>query len=290
MPTKRPHAIILSILSLALLSFISGCGAPDGNQPGNDTPPSSYEALDSTASVTSTFGGTGLKLSISGGASLVALNGSLTHDTKAITVSDGTYTLVGVLNGTGGVSDGNRQLQLTTDINGYQYAQSFYLFYTSGGTVDSAVAGVGGVVTHPSHVPTSGNGTYVGVAMGAIGKDGRVIELTNGYSTVEVDFGAGTADVMLTGFTPEFDIGSKISSPLDTIAVNGMNISGNAFSGGTFITTKDGTVVNITGANTDTFAGGNFYGIDNNGIPDEVGGIILSTGDAGSVSGMFIAD
>ncbi|MEE9454245.1 MAG: transferrin-binding protein-like solute binding protein [Paracoccaceae bacterium] len=284
---KTPY---LSIVPLAAILGISGCGAPGDSTPGNGPPPSSYETLDSTAAVTSTLGGTGLKGNLSNlDVELVSLTGTLAHDTGAMAVTDGTYSLSGIVDASGNLTDGNAEIKFGSVPGTYSYTQTYVLLYESGGG-EYAVVGVDGIITHPAHVPSTGSGTYIGGAVGSINSGTTIIDLTNGTSTVGVDFGAGTVDVTLTGFTPVHDSGPVIPVPIDTISVTGMNISGNSFSGGTLSTLNGGTTVDITGANRVDLAEGRFFGYDTATLqPVEVGGVIMTAGDSGAVVGVFIA-
>ncbi|MEE9452859.1 MAG: hypothetical protein V3V13_00560 [Paracoccaceae bacterium] len=238
--------------------------------------------MDSTADVTSTLGGVSLQINdVSGATQLLNITGSLKHDTKAMTVADGTYTLTGILSGNV-LTDGSSVLTITDELgSSYEYITVYEQHYSSGGT-DYTVIGIGGIVTDTGDVPNSGIATYTGEAKGKI-LLGSTDDLNNGTSTVVMNFNSALANVTLAGFD-----GDHV---LDTINVVGMSISGNSFSGGTITTEKNNAVVNLTGAGTTSVAQGRFFGYDDiNSIPDEVGGIILINGDSGTIFAGFAAD
>lgn len=274
----------------------SGGGTTTNPPPIIGTP--TYETLNSTAAKTSTLAGTAIQSNNTTGAvTRVDTTGSLTHDTGAMTVNDGTYTLTdadgfdgaGVLNdGAGGTltSDGTQGFSGT-----YDYVAAYEQNYTSGGTGYSSV-GIGGVATSAGDVPTAGSATYTGEAAGQIVTATTGTDLNSGTSTVTADFANGTVDVTMTGFSAVNQAtGAATVAPIDTITATGMTIAGNAFSGGTITTSNGGAAVDVTGASTTKSAGGNFFGYDATiSAPDETGGVILLQGLGGTVAAGFIAD
>ena len=277
---------------------LTACGGGTTTNPPPVVTTPSYETLTSTAAKTSTLAGTAIQINnTSDAVTRVDTTGSLTHNTGAMTVNDGTYTLTdadgfdaaGVLNdGAGGTftSDGTQGFTGT-----YDYVAAYEQSYTSGGTSYTS-SGIGGVVTSSGDVPTAGTATYTGEATGQIVTATTGTDLNNGTSTVTANFGSGTVDVTMTGFSAEDQAtGATTTAPIDTITATGMTIAGNAFSGGTFTTTNGGAIIDVTGANATGSGSGNFFGYDaTNSIPDETGGIILLQGDSGTVAAGFIAD
>ena len=257
----------------------------------------SYETLASTEEGTnSTLAGVALQTNDDNDTvELVRQTGTLNHATTEVTISDDIVT--------------NETLDLVEDADNnftgtYEYVRTYDIAYTSGGVAYQS-AGVGGIVTRAGDVPTRGTATYTGEAEARIetitASNDDDFNYTNGTSTVEADFGEGTVDVTLGDFTARTgNDGIATASPIDTIKILNMNISGNAFSGGALVlltdTQPDGSstpvdTADVTGDNTTTNAAGNFFGYDGaNSIPDEVGGVLYSTGDDGSVSADFIAD
>lgn len=298
---QKSLIILTATSAFALLSACSGGGGsvPVGGGGGGTTPPPgptpSYETLDSTADATSTLGGVALR-STNTDFDLVATTGSLTHDTGETTLSDGSGSLTDPdgLDANGQLTDGGSTVtvddgQLFT--GSYEYVRAYQQSYSSGGTNFDAT-GIDGIVTDAGDVPTSGTATYSGEAIGVVIAGNEGYDLENGSSTVTADFGAGTVDATMTGFTArDHATGNTATAPIDTIAATGMTIAGNGFSGGTVTTTNSGTAVNVTGANTTTAAQGAFFGYDAAAsAPDEVGGMVLQQGDDGIVAGAFIAD
>jgi len=140
-------------------------------------------------------------------------------------------------------------------------------------------------------MPTTAIATYTGAVLAEIDGGPNGIRLNDGTSTVTVDFSGKTVDVTMTGFTAkDYITGAAITSPIDTIEISDMVISGNTFSGGTLTTTNGGDIVDIVGDNSVLGAGGNFFGYDNTtSRPAEVGGAFSQKGDDGYVTGAFIA-
>ena len=303
---NKTFSLLAATSACALLAACGGSSTGGGSTTGGGTPTPtapSYEVLSSTAATTSTLGGVALRSNNTSGAlDIVTTSGTMTHNAGNTTITDGTYSLTDPdgFNGGNTLTDGTSTI--TTDTNGlsgtYEYVTIYDQTYTSDGdTYDSA--GIGGVITSASDVPTTGSATYTGDASGLVVTATQGFDLENGTSTVSADFAAGTVNATMTGFTAtDQATGSAATAPIDTISASGMTIAGNSFSGGTITTTNGGAAVNITGANTTTAAQGAFFGYNGtqtapSGIiaaPDEVGGLVLLRGNDGSVAGRFIAD
>ena len=276
----RSSTTITTILITGLA--LSACGSSEpGGSGGPSTP--SYEAFDSTVNKTSTLGGVALQSNLtSGAATIVNVDGSFKHDTRAMTVADGAYTLSGTLSAGGILADASSTLEITDDLGpSYEYITVYEQIYTVNGT-NYRMIGIGGVITDTGDMPTGGTATYTGDAKGQI-LLGSTDDLENGTSTVAVDFSNAKASVTLTGFD-----GNHV---IDTVKMLDMSISGNSFSGGTITTEKNGTAVTLTGTGTTSNAQGRFFGYDSgNSIPDEVGGLVLINGANGTIFVGFAAD
>ena len=248
-------------LSVTLIALLAGYGG------GGTTTAPSYEALSSTASSTSTLAGSAIRSNgTTGTLDVTTASGTLMHDTGATTVSDGTYILADADGISGGVlTDGSSTL-ISNGSQGfnvtYEYVQAYNQTYTSGGvTYDSN--GVYGIVTTASDVPSSGTATYTGEARGVVVTGAQGFDLNNGTSIVNANFGAGTVDVTMNGFSATSQaIGAAATAPIDTISATGMTISGNGFSGGTMTTANGGAVISVTGPNTSVAGQGHFFGYD----------------------------
>lgn len=278
--------------SAAVAMTLAGCGGGSGGDTllgaGGGGASQSYQTLSSQAAVTSTLGGT----AIANNSAIVTTSGTVQHDTGATTISDGTYTFVDPdgFDQNGVMTDGVATLKTDqTSFSGtHEYVLLYDVTYPSGGHT-----GVGGIVTQANDVPTGGTASYSGEAVAAYGDSTSSTSLDGGTAQVAVDFGAGQVDLTMTSFSAsDGTTGAPVANPaLDTIAVTGMNINGNAFSGGTISTTLGGTPVDVVGHNSTSLAAGNFFGFDAaNNIPDEVGGVLLQQGDTGILAGAFVAD
>lgn len=287
------HTSPVALMALGIL--LSAC-----------TEPPQYETITSTAASTSTLAGTALRFTVGATGDIVAsnvvgINGSVTHNTGRISISDGIYLLVdpngfdanGIITdgvNTGGRIDGAGSNPLFNNV--YDYVIPFEYSYANGGT-DFGVGGTAGIVTRAGDVPTAGTAQYTGEAFARTTSTNGAEDFfyRDGISIVDVDFAAGSVDVTMGLFTDISQGGTSTIAPIDAISGSGMSIVGASFVGGTWATLKNGVIVNITGAGTNVAAGGDFYGYDASiSAPDEVGGVILMEGSTGRVYGIFIAD
>lgn len=297
-------SIYVKALGLTGVCALAGCGGSGGGG-GTMTPPMmpapgfTYQALDSSADVTSDLAGSAVRTN-GGNATLsvTSVTGTLKHDTGATTLNDGTFTLTdpdGAQNNVLSDGSGGTSTRGALGFTGtYESVVDYRTTYTQGGTTFDSI-GVGGVVTRTQDMPSSGTATYTGEAVGTLVTGTQGFDLRSGTSTVTARFGSGTSgtvDVTMNGFTVRDQAsGATNNAPLDTVAVNGMTISGNGFSGGTLETSLNGSPVNVTGTNTSHLAQGNFFGFETGpSEPDEVGGSLLVRGDSGRVVTTFIAD
>lgn len=218
------------------------------------------------------------------------MSGTYTHDTGALTLSNGHYTLVDAdgIDNNGQFTDGSSVIEVWESSD---YALYGVQAYTSGG-VTYVSYGVAGIETQAAHVPTSGTANYTGTADGAIAYQGNDFGYYLGTANVSVNFAANEVDTVMSNFTVvDIDTGQVTTGPIDTIYLSDQQISGNTFSNGYILFTSNGSAVDIAGANPLGEANGSFYGYDDAiSAPDEVGGVVTYFGNSGAVDMMFLAD
>lgn len=187
--------------------------------------------------------------------------------------------------------DVGRLAILTPDHGTYDTAKMYSgaVANTSTGLFYSVLQGVYGAESTASAISNTGTAVYTGDAIGRVYSEGVTnpsTYLTNGVSTLNVDFAGGTADLVMDSFRY-----STSYRGFDKVNVNGMAISGNRFEGGTVQLLSNGVAVDAMGANTETAATGVFLGAVNGaGVPDEVGGQVYMRGADHAYVGTFIAD
>lgn len=284
----------LGLLSCCSLFIVASGGAPTGtSSPTGTSLPvvTSYELFNSTVDATGVLGGTAQQTNnTSNSVKLVTLTGSLKHDTRATSISDGSYTLIDA-NGADGnnlVTDGSSSLEYVGNFSGsYQYAKVFQQSYKTGGIFYD----VKGIVGIAADIPTSTSATYSGEAEAVVLTSSTGFDLKSGKSEVTADFSTGKVSVTLNGFSAvNQETGVADAAPIDEIKISDMAISGNGFSGGSFETSKAGTVVDITGANSSNASQGRFFGKNSDGTaPAEAGGNIFMKGDSGIISAIYLA-
>jgi hypothetical protein len=285
----------------AMIASLNGCGGGSGAPLSGPTAPT-YETLSSTAASASTLKGQAVRFSTGNlTPDLVNVSGSLTHNTGAITVSDGTTSLTDpdgrdsagrYSDGTNRLTTGDVQNTLNTDISqGYEYVTVFQL---DGPNASSNTVGVYGVATNESDVPTSTTATYRGGSNVTVSNSNGATNfsvLSNGDSVVTADFASGTVDVELSNFRKTDLFGTVNEAPIDQVDVTGMQISGNTFSGGSTTTSLNGQQVNVVGTGSTEAASGSFFGYDAGiSAPDEVGGVVVVKNDSSFVYGVYVAD
>ena len=254
-----------------------------------------YAALNDTTtststSSTSTMGGVAVRVaSDADDFDVVAMTGSLNHNTGKVVISDGQYSLVDGdgFDYDGLATDGNGEVLLLVYTYGtqtYDYASVFAEVYTVGG-VDYYLSGVGGIVTQEGDMPNSGYAIYVGDAAGMGVDSWGEFDLYGGTATANANFGQGTVDLEIADLY--LDDGVNLYEA-GGIAFNDMTINGNGFSGGTMV--ENFSNINI-GTGGEGIAEGVFFGYDQGEAgPDEVGGVIVFESSDAAIYLDFLAD
>ncbi len=285
---------MLAISPLFLLALPGGCGGTA--DPAVVTPaPGYYQPLNGTSAQPNNLGGVGIRTNDdNGNIEVSSATGAVEHSTGSLNYNDGTYNLVdpdGISGGIASDGSGGTLSEATGLYAGtYEYVMPVTFSYMDSG-IAYTTQGFAGIATEARHIPISGSTTYNGEATGNIVTTSGFYDLASGVSTISVDFGAGTADVTLNGFTATDALGGDTTAPLDTVLITAMSINGNAFSGGALATMLSSSVVNLTGSNTTISSEGQFFGWDEIAtIPDEVAGVSVAVGDDGIMLFSFIAD
>lgn len=137
-----------------------------------------------------------------------------------------------------------------------------------------------GFATLPKDMPTKSNAQYKGIANGDLLYQGKERLLKNGVALVNVDFKNHTV-------TARFD---KFRDTDIRVTLKDMKIDQSAFSGGTHDITLDGQTITL-GDKMSAKSMGQFYGYDaEKGIPDELGGGLITTGTEGTLAILYLAD
>lgn len=291
---KNTYLKLVILSSCALSIVATGDTTAGGAGGGGSDNIGSYELFKSSAAKTSTLNGTAQQ--IGGSATsrkLLNVSGSLTHNTGSITVKDATYTLTDTngANANKVISDGTSSLTYSPDFSGdYQFAAPYFQTYKDD-TISYDVNGIIGIATKTSDIPTSNSAIYNGEAQAIIITPTSGFDLKSGKSEIVANFATAKVTATLNGFTStDQTTGLPDFAPIDEIKITDMSISGNQFSSGTISTTLDGKAVNLIGTNSTSTAQGSFFGYNNTDkTPGEVGGHILSYGDAGIISGSYMA-
>jgi hypothetical protein len=269
------------------LAVLAGCG-------GGGTTAPVYKSLNEAIAASGTteaptaLGGVALRSNGTTGAlDITTITGEINYSTGVTSVGDGTLTVSDStgFSATGVLTDGTTTLsQINTPIStsAYNYVIAYSEPYSSGG-VSYDSTGFVGVVTATADVQAAQNATYTGAADVTVTNGGSAQHLANGTSSLSANFAAGTADLTLNGFT------AANSATVDTITATGMTISGSGFSGGTVLTKKADSTVNVTGTPTTSSVSGTFFGYNAaTSAPAEMAGVLLINGPTGTVTGAFI--
>ena len=222
-----------------------------------------------------------------------SLAGLMVFDTGAVTLSNSQVTLVDKdgFNAAGILSDGSISIANMSTNGTYDYAILIDQSYSINGVTYDAT-GILGLISDPAEMPTSLKTRYSGEAHAIIVQGSQGFDLTNGKSTLDVDFGTKRVNVSMSDFTATDMFSQKVTTaPIDTITGTDLVINGYGFSGGTYQTLSNGRVTDVTGQNTVTTGKGVFFGQDETlNAPDEIGGMVFIKGKDGIVSGWYIAD
>ena len=222
-----------------------------------------------------------------------SLAGLMVFDTGAVTLSNSQVTLVDKdgFNAAGILSDGSISIANMSTNGTYDYAILIDHSYSINGVTYDAT-GILGLISDPAEMPTSLKTRYSGEAHAIIVQGSQGFDLTNGKSTLDVDFGTKRVNVSMSDFTATDMFSQKVTTaPIDTITGTDLVINGYGFSGGTYQTLSNGRVTDVTGQNTVTTGKGVFFGQDETlNAPDEIGGMVFIKGNDGIVSGWYIAD
>lgn len=138
---------------------------------------------------------------------------------------------------------------------------------------DEFFVGVAGNHTDASAIPLDGTADYVGSGFISTGFSGEA----DVSSTLTVDFGAGSADLVADTF-----VNSTIVD-FDSMESRNMTIDGYTFYGDEVVLLNGINEVDITGANTEAAGAGLFYGPTSGGNPSEFGAIATIYGDDDAV-------
>jgi hypothetical protein len=265
--------LMIKLVCATSIAALAACGGGSGPRTAE------VEPLASTENVTSTLGGVALQSNGSTGVlSVLTTEGTLMHESGAVTLNDGTYTL----SDADGVDDDGLFTDGTSTVStesvaftgDYDFTQAYEQTYTADGIAYDST-GITGVVIDARDMPSTGNATFTGEAIGSVNVAADGFDLTAGTSTLTATFSSdgGTIDLVMSDFTSTSQSGDDTSvNPIDTISALGMTIDGNGFTGGTLTTALDGTDVDIIGGSTTTAATGSFFGYNSDvAQPDEVG-------------------
>ena len=229
----------------------------------------------------------------SGKFDMPTLSGLMVFDTGAVTLSNSQVTLVDKdgFSAAGILSDGSISIATISTNGTYDYAILIDQSYSINGVTYDAT-GILGLISDPAQMPTSLKTRYSGEAQAFIVQGSQGFDLTNGKSTLDVDFGTKRVNVSMSDFTATDMFSQKVTTaPIDTITGTDLVINGYGFSGGTYQTLSNGRVTDVTGQNTVTTGKGVFFGQDETlNAPDEIGGMVFIKGNDGIVSGWYIAD
>lgn len=295
-----------SFLPFMAATLIAGCGGGGGNDAnplsGNNiagTPTSSTATSTSPATpqripiISALRGSAILSNGTNGQFSVRPITGTSTDTTRAISLSDGIYTLTDSdgFDTLGRLTNGASVLIPVITSHTYDYVTVYNQSYTAGGSSYDAF-GLFGLAANAANMPRSGSATYRGEARAVVITADHGLDLQGGQSTITANFGTNRISAVMTNFAAVDQLsGTAAPPPIDTISATNMIMSGNTFSGGAITTTMGGAPINLTGSNTSSATQGAFFGNSSAApLPDEVGGVFLQQGDAGMVLGGFWGD
>ena len=145
-----------------------------------------------------------------------------------------------------------------------------------------------GVVTVAEDMPSTGSAVFNGEAQARYFNTTRNFDLGERPSEVTANFADGTVDVEMDSFTIA-NRETKVTKNVDFNSVNfsRIRVFGNQFSGGKIMAEHNGAEVAIIENDTQQSTIGRFFGLTNDGVPDEVGGIGYLKGDDGTLTTIF---
>ncbi len=271
------------LFGCSILIIVSACGATVNG------PNATYHDFGVTAPVTSQLSGKAFGYSDMALATppIGDASGTLQHDTRATTL-----TSAGVLSDADGpdgngdlADDANTPNAFTTATFGnnnfsgnYDFVTPFTQTYGGCITCGSGTAvGFIGMATAATDIPSAGNATFTGEAVGTSSATGN---WTGNSAVVTANFGSGMVDVTTS---------NTANGIVENISLTGMAITGNELSGGALNVTHNGIAVDATSFGLRT--GGQFYGYDTEtGGPDEVGVLFSNAGTDTAGTMTILAD
>ncbi len=278
-----------------------GCSGSGGNEsmtPEEDVRQTATLVGSAARSQTGAFGRQAVD--ISGTVTLVT---SGTSETLEFSISDAFSTLTDVdgPNSWGELTDGEVTLVLGRTNNPFEMNiaednEYVFIFQLEDDAITSLSNSVGvfGFGTQLADVPTQGFARYLGnasIVMENVNDGSNSVVLPDAQSTVVARSAESVVDVEINHSGISAISGDLMAPPIDALVVQGMLIDGNGFSGGELTMFLDGEVVDTVGPGAIESANGHFFGFDDdNQIPDEVGGVIISADGTSSVVVMFVAD
>jgi hypothetical protein len=148
-----------------------------------------------------------------------------------------------------------------------------------------------GVMTVAEDMPSTGSAAFNGEAQARYFNTTRNFDLCERTSEVTANFADGTVDVEMDSFTiTNRDTKVTVNVDFNSFNISRMRVFGNQFSGGKIMAEHNGAEVAIIENDTQQSTIGRFFGLTNDGVPDEVGGISYLKGYDGTLTTIFIAD
>lgn len=257
----------------------------------------SYEPLIGSAATTLSALNGSVVTARTGSAQMRRVTGRVRHGGGKLVIDDGLFKFADDdgFDANGEAMNEGVVLKLINPNAKYEYASLYSTSYTVGADTYTAVGAIG-ISTRDEDFPRQGSASYTGDAVYAF-----TSQSGNGFGglgtyVAEVDFANAeiNSSVTVTTAANVFTRATVADPAFDRIEMSNLAINGTAFSGTSMRTLRNGSAVQVTGANTSAQVEGQFYGIaqGNNGtvIPDEIAGNALLDGDDGNVILSFIGD
>ena len=214
------------------------------------------------------------------------VTGSLAHQTRNLTnLTDGVTTFSDLSGDNNGVwTDGTNSFGPSSVQAGvYEYSAIYNLTSAANGSGPT----VAGVATPTSYLNVGGTLSFKGEAFieGATLGAGSI--QSTGASTVTVNLGTNTANVVMSGITG--------APPFDTVQINGLSLdrATSTLTGGAVTLHAGATTVtgSVMGSSITSDAAATLFGLnDAKNAPDEAGGVFSLKGSDGTISGGFLGD